>query len=103
MSSELQKALGNLNFADVAAKSPAPADIGVMPGMAPSTKKASAMDRCKVRYQKIDVDDLGALSELERIETKALRNQGVWVISKERFLFMDKIFILISYIEEETQ
>ncbi len=58
------------------------------------------MDNYAVRYLKVDVDDGAARIDLEKIETRAYRNQGVFVLSKEKFTFMDKFYYVISYLEE---
>lgn len=75
-----------------------------MPGFGPSNN-IDAFDplRYKVRYSKIDFDDLGSISELEVLETRAIRNEGVFILSKERFNFMDKVFMLVGYLERDDQ
>lgn len=53
----------------------------------------------RVRYLKLNMDELSDITELEMIETKAIRNQGVYLLSKKDFIFMDKLYMLISYLE----
>lgn len=76
-------------------------DPVTLPGFVPEGTKAFEADRHRVRYSKIDMDDLGSIAELEILETRALRNQGVYILSKEKFTFMDKIFLLVQYIERD--
>lgn len=74
-------------------------DPVTIPGFVPDSNKAFDNSKHRVRYSKIDLDDLGSIAELEILETKALRNEGVYILSKERFSFMDKMFIVVQYIE----
>lgn len=78
-------------------------DPVTIPGFGPSTP-ADAFDpmNYKFRYAKIDFDDLGSLAELEILETRAIRNQGVYILSKDRYPFMDKVFMIVGYLEKET-
>lgn len=75
-----------------------------IPGFIPNSAK-DGWDPLKwrIRYKKLNMDDAGDVMELELIETKAIRNQGVYVLSKERFLFMDKIMMLVQYMEKIDQ
>lgn len=75
-------------------------DPVTIPGFAPSAKGFD-VDKHRVRYSKIDLDDPGSIAELEILETRALRNQGTYILSKERFSFMDKMFIVVQYIERD--
>jgi hypothetical protein len=70
------------------------------PGFGPK-KKFDEVDfnNYRVRYEYIDIMDAGSKATLEIIETKAFRNQGIVVLTKDKFTFMDKYFILISYLE----
>lgn len=70
------------------------------PGFGPK-KKLDELDfnNYRVRYEYIDIMDAGSKAALEIIETKALRGQGIVVLTKDKFTFMDKYFILISYLE----
>jgi hypothetical protein len=57
--------------------------------------------RCRVRYQSFDMRDLADLAELERIETKALRGEGLYITDYKNYTFMDKMYYLVKYIEED--
>jgi len=54
-----------------------------------------------VHYAKIDLDDLGSITTLEILETRALRNEGVFILTKDRYIFMDKCFMIVSYLERD--
>ncbi len=69
-----------------------------VPGFIPSKK--AAMNKVRVRYGKFNLDDLADVAELERIETKNLRGEGIFISAKKDFFFMDKIFMLVTYVEE---
>lgn len=74
-------------------------DPVTIPGFVPDSNKAFDASKHRIRYSKIDLDDLSSIAELEILETKALRNEGVYILSKDRFNFMDKVFMVIQYIE----
>lgn len=73
-----------------------------LPGMVRRGVDPEAAIRAKqrVRYQSFDMRDLGDLAELERIETKAWRNEGVYILERKNYTFMDKMYFLVQYIEE---
>ena len=76
-----------------------PADPAALPDFIIGATKKSK-EKLKVRYQKLNMDEFGDIAELEKIETKALQgDQDVYVISKKEFIFMDKVFVLIGYLE----
>lgn len=75
-----------------------PLDAQGMPGVVPP-KIVNEMNKYRVRYQKFNLDDLADIAELEKIETKGVRGDGVFVLSKKDFIFMDKIFMLVNYLE----
>lgn len=76
-------------------------DLSTLPGMLPSKGKPNNGD-FRVRYQNLCVREPGDIAELERLETKALRNEGVYVMDKKEYVFMDQMWILIRYIERVT-
>lgn len=73
-----------------------------IPGFGPSAL-AGGFDpnNYKVRYSKIDFSDPGSIAELEILETRAIRNDGVFILSKDRFIFMDQCYILVNYLEHD--
>lgn len=71
-----------------------------MPGFVPK-KNASSTDKMNVRYQKLCFSSPADLIELERIETLAVRNKGVYVLSKNTYSFMADMYIVIGYLESE--
>ncbi len=75
-----------------------PMDFAGLPGMVPS-KAVNVLKAYRVRYQKFNLDDLADIAELERIETKALRDEGIYLVNSKDFIFMDKIFVLVKYYE----
>ena len=95
---------GTLDNLDVTKKggSISPIEPGSLPGLLPTPyKDAIDLNKFKVRYQKLDMDELGDIAELEKIETKAIRNEGVYVLMKKDFVFMDRVLMLISYLEKD--
>jgi hypothetical protein len=74
-----------------------------LPGFGPANQADTFNpDKYRVRYSKIDFDDPGSIAELEILETRAIRNKGVFILTKEKFNFMDRCFLLVSYLEEEV-
>lgn len=59
-------------------------------------------NKYRIRYQKLDIDSLGDISELEKLETMAIHNRGIFILSRERFAMqaLGKVFILVHYMEE---
>lgn len=80
-----------------------PLDAASLPNFMPSNKQGLDFKKLRVRYLKLDMDDLADISELEKIETKSIRNEGCYVMAKKEFIFMDRIFILVQYLEEATE
>lgn len=78
-----------------------PLDPASIPNFIPSGKNGGFnSEKFRVRYQKLDMDNPADVAELEKIETKALHNTGCFVWSKKDYVFMDRIFILVQYLEE---
>lgn len=70
-----------------------------MPGISEKFGTSKTLEDFSVKYFKADLDDLSALSELQRIETEGIKGQDVVVLTKDKFTFMEKYFIIISYME----
>lgn len=64
-------------------------------------KKTQTMDfnEYNVRYAKIDMDDPGSRTELELLETRAIQGRGIVILTKDKYTFMDKYFMIVSYLE----
>jgi hypothetical protein len=91
----------NLQNLDIKTKGSAtPLDISSIPNFVPNGKGGIDLTKFRIRYLKLNLDELSDIAELEKIETAAIHNNGKYVISKKDFVFMDKIFILICYLEE---
>ena len=54
----------------------------------------------KVRYLKVDVDDLEGLSMLEHLETQGLSAVQIVILNKTGWTFMDKYMMLVTYLEK---
>lgn len=94
------KTLENLDATKKKGGTVSPIEPGSLPGILPGKSKDSwDPERFTVRYQKLNMDEPADVFELERIETTAIRDAGIYVLSKKDFIFMDKIFILIMYLQ----
>lgn len=93
--------LGNLDITKTkGVTTPVTADS--LPGILPSVPKDDLdMNKYRVKYLKLDMNEIADITELENIETRAIRNKGVYLLSKEKFIFMDKMYMLISYLLAE--
>lgn len=76
-------------------------DPVTIPGFGPPSPGDVDFKKYKVRYSKIDMDDPSSVAELEILETKTFRNEGIFILTKDKFVFMDKYFLVVSYLEEE--
>lgn len=93
--------MSNLQNLDLKSKgSTSPLEMSSIPGLVSKGKSEIDYKKFRVRYLKLNMDELSDIAELEKIETSAIHNAGVFVWSKKEFIFMDKIFILIQYLEE---
>jgi len=53
-----------------------------------------------VKYGKFDLDDLGDLTSLSDIETRAIRGDDIVLLTKDKMGFMTQYFVIISYLEK---
>ncbi len=53
----------------------------------------------RVRYGKYDMDDMGAVSELEIVETKGLTGIEIVVLNKDKYTFLEKYIMVVCYLE----
>lgn len=74
-------------------------EFSSFPGFGPKKIDPSDYHNYRVKYAHIDLMDPGSRAELEIIETRAVKDQGVVVLTKDKYTFMDKFFIVISYLE----
>jgi hypothetical protein len=79
-------------------------NIGDMPGFASMGPKGDLdYSKYRVRYLKVDCDDIGSLAELELIETRGIQKKGreqqIVVLNKTGWSFMDKYLLLVTYLE----
>ena len=81
-------------------------DISAMPGMTGGGANSSSMDNYVVKYLKADMNEPADMMELSDIQTKAVRakpgKEEVVLISENSFTFMDKMFLVIKYLEKVT-
>ena len=76
-------------------------DIG-MPGISGNLSDMK-LEKYKIKYLKVDLDDAAGMLELSDIETKALHskpgNEEIVLVSTNNFTFMEKYFIILKYLE----
>lgn len=71
----------------------------MFPGFGPKKVDEDDYHNYNVRYAHIDMMEPGSRTQLEIIETKAIRGQGIIVLTKDKYTFMDKYFMVVSYLE----
>ncbi len=54
----------------------------------------------RVRYGKYDLDDMGAVADLEIIETAGLAGIDIVVLNKDKFTFLEKYYLVMTYLEK---
>jgi D-hexose-6-phosphate mutarotase len=70
-----------------------------IPGFGPTEQSEFDPQQYCVRYAKIDLDDVTSRADLEILETRALRNEGIYILTKDKFTFADKYYMIVSYME----
>lgn len=56
----------------------------------------------RVRYLRVDMTDPTSIAELENVETKAIVGDNVVLLGKVNYMFMDKFFYIVNYLEKTT-
>lgn len=103
MSNPFVDGLSNLDISKSAGATVSKVDPATIPGFVPGNKSGPMPANFRVKYKRLNCSNDEDLAFIEDIETRAFRNEGVYVISKERFTFMDQILILLNYIETDQQ
>ena len=76
-----------------------PLDPASLPNFTP-TKNGNGMKDYRVRYLIANINNPGDVSELEKIETKVLRGENVFVLDKKNYIFMDNMYFVLQYVEK---
>lgn len=100
MSNDFINSLGNLDVTKTGGAKVSKIDPASIPGFA-GIPKSAVWDPSKyrVRYLRVNLSDADSLSQAEDVETRAIRDEGVYILNRERFVFMDQILLLLNYIE----
>lgn len=69
-----------------------------IPGFGPIAKKST--DSYAVRYCKANLDEVDQRMALEEIETRGLKGEEIVIIQRQNFTFMDKMFMVLTYLEK---
>lgn len=91
----------NSAAAMAAATMPMKVETLSLPGFGPGNSDAKFDPlNYRVRYGKYDLDDMGSVSELELVETAGLAAVDIVVLTKDKFTFMDKYYMIVTYLEK---
>ena len=71
-----------------------------IPGFAPSINSAKQLDKYSIKYIRADLGEPADVFELCEIETKGLKGDEIVLLSKDKYVFMDKYFIVLQYVEK---
>ncbi len=75
-----------------------------VPPMADKLKNKSGTEGYSVKYIKADMDDLGAMSDLELIMTGGVNGTGdIIILKEESFTFMTQRFICVQYLTKNPE
>lgn len=80
-----------------------PENIETMPGFGPR-QLGPDMRKFRVRYAKLDLDEASDILQLESLETAAIRDSSrIVIVNKDKFTFMQKYFLIITYLEKTDE
>lgn len=71
-----------------------------LPGMGRGRAPILDPKRQRVRYDSFNMREPLDLEKLEKIETKAWRNEGIYILDIKDYTWMDTMFYLVKYIED---
>lgn len=69
-----------------------------MPQQTAAGKKS--MENYSVKTMKVDIDDPVMCMELDKIQTEGIQGDRIVILDKDKFTFMDKYFIVVTYMEK---
>jgi hypothetical protein len=72
----------------------------VMPGMSSKLTGNKVMQNYSVKYMKADLDDMGQMAVLEEVETRAIRGDDIVLVEKSNYVFLERYFIILKYLEK---
>lgn len=70
-----------------------------MPGM---FSQGPSISGYAVKHLKADLDDLGQVSLLDKVETDAAMSDNIVILSRDKFAFMDRYFVILKYMEKTS-
>ena len=60
------------------------------------------IDGYSVKYFKADLNEVSDVMTLQQIETQALKGDEIVLLDRDKFTFMEKMFIIVRYMEKES-
>lgn len=67
-----------------------------------STNLAVSSKTYRVRYLKADLGDPTQLGELESLMTRGMDGEDIVLSASEKFIFQDRFFIVVTYLEKRS-
>lgn len=75
-----------------------------VPSISDKMKNKSELDGYSYHILKAEADDPVAMSELQLILTRSINGTGdVVLMDKDKFTFMDRYFIVLTYLEKNPE
>lgn len=72
-----------------------------LPPMADKLKNKNEYSNYSVKYIKANMDEMGDMGALQEILTRSINGSGdIVVLSRDKFAFMDKMFLIVEYLEK---
>jgi hypothetical protein len=79
-------------------------ELPMMPSVGSfSTAEDFDVNKYAVRYFKANLSDDIDRTALSELETRGIRNDGIVLLSTDKYVFMDQYFVVIKYMEKVSR
>jgi hypothetical protein len=85
---------------NIAQKNSTPQEANGMPGITPTVGVAKTFQGYSAKVMKVDLEDLGDVATLENVLTRGMTTDEIIVLERDKFTFMDKYYVVITYMEK---
>lgn len=68
-----------------------------------STAKVTKASDYAVRVMRSDITDPTSLAELEIVLTRGIEAKDIVIVDKDKYTFMDKYYIIVTYLEKRAE
>lgn len=71
-----------------------------MPSMTGGSSESKIYDKYSVKYLKANLDEPAEVIQFQNIETQGLRGDDIVILTKDKYVFMDKYYVVMQYLEK---